>query len=238
MDLLSRQPGDGRFVALQHRGVSAMPLNSKETVSAKDSTLKFGTHALRTTVSVPWADFPIPSLEKLMTRTVEACFDGILRYIWLCSGRLYNLGEIVIFYKTIAQRTDSDPAHILDYESESRYGTGPSVHDQFIGVRFMRIEVLPIAYAIRSDFCDKKTHHLCSFAFQGRESSNSQWVTLDEQRWINNLVPAKSHFLGFVDTDQYFREFRILQTGPSHSNFLSFNISALEIHGFIRERQF
>ena len=191
---------------------------------------------VRTSVSVLWDDLEEPDMEALASNDLDACFNGILRHIWCASGEVYNTEEISIFYRTRSQRPDTDPGYILDYTSDSRYGTGPSLKGQFIGVTFHRIEVLPVAYAIRSDFMDKNTHHLRSFAFQARASPSSAWITLDEQVKINDLIPAKSHFLGFVDTDEYFCEFRILQTGPSHTNYLSFNIAGLEIHGLVRRR--
>jgi hypothetical protein len=91
----------------------------------------------------------------------------------------------------------------------------------------------PVAYALRSDHYTSGTNHLKTFAFQGR-IGRGEWQTLDERVQIPDLKKAGSHFLAFVDTDQFFSEFRVLQTGPSHSNYLSFNLAAFEIHGDVR----
>jgi hypothetical protein len=94
------------------------------------------------------------------------------------------------------------------------------------------MRVLPCAYALRSDHYKENTNHLRTFVFQAR-GDGAEWTTLDERVKIPSLVQPGSHFLAFVDTKEYFNEFRVLQTGPSHSNFLSFNLSGIEIHGLV-----
>jgi hypothetical protein len=169
---------------------------------------------------------------------VRVCFDGILRRIWMNSGQKYNIAEMTLTYQTSINNDNSNPAFVFNYETPLRYSTGPSMRGQFFGVRFQRIRVLPLAYALRSDFASKRTNNLRSWVFQARGQNNTSddsWVTLDEQARVSNLSQPKAHILAFVETDSFFREFRVLQTGPSHSNFLSFNLSGFEIHGYVQQ---
>jgi hypothetical protein len=184
-----------------------------------------------TDVVVP-GPFPEPDLDRLKTKDLDACFDGIVRCIFLQSGRMWNTGEVEFSFLTRRQNADSHPSFVFDYETKKRYGTGPSTVGQFFAIRFCRMRVLPCAYALRSDHYGEGTNHLRTFVFQAR-LDGAEWTTLDERVKIGSLIPPGSHFLAFVDTDQYFNEFRILQTGPSHSNFLSFNLSGMEIHGLV-----
>lgn len=192
--------------------------------------------ALTTSIPVPMTVYPIPDIRLLKTRDLDACFNGILRAIWEASGCMYNTQQITFFYKSVCDRRTTDPANVLNYESEARYGTGPSMAGQHLGVMFHQIQIRPIAYAIRSDFLEKSTNHLKSFAFQAKTDTMTEWDTLDERVRITDLCKARSHFLEFVEADMYYTQFRILQTGPSHANFLSFNIAGFEIHGEVLPR--
>jgi hypothetical protein len=62
------------------------------------------------------------------------------------------------------------------------------------------------------------------------------WVTLDERMKAADLQKPGAHFIEFVGAEGFYCEFRILQTGPSSSNYLSFNLSAFEIHGWVKRR--
>jgi hypothetical protein len=177
--------------------------------------------------------YPIPDAEKLcsMSSNLKSCFEGILRTIWIHSDKKYNTAEIKLNFKTLCPSEDSHWTFVLDYNDKRRYGTGPSVSGQFFGVKFHRISVLPVAYALRSDFYADHTNHLRSWVFQGRNKEDEAWTTLDERVKEGGLVKAGSFLLSFVETQQFFTEFRVLQTGPSHTNYLSFNLAGFEIHG-------
>ena len=176
-------------------------------------------------------------LRQMSDEVRKKLFSGILHTITQESDNKYNETEITIFYRTLSNETD--PANILFYDDvdvdgppRHRYGTGPSSSGQYLGIQFNRIEVMPCCYALRSDGFPPTFHtnRLRSFAFQGRKR-NQQWETLDERLNIRTLDGPKSCFFSFVDTDQYYTEFRILQTGPSNSNNLSFDLAGFEIHG-------
>ena len=176
-------------------------------------------------------------LRQMPNETRTELFSGILHTITEQSDYKYNKSEITIFFRTQTTNTDSDPANILFYDDTSRhrYGTGPSWKDQYLGVQFHRIEVMPCCYALCSDGFAPSAHsnRLRSFAFQGRKK-NQPWETLDERLNIRALDGPKSCFFSFVDTDQYYFEFRIIQTGPSNNNNLSFDLAGFEIHGKVR----
>jgi hypothetical protein len=194
------------------------------------------------TINCPVNDgYPQPDGIYSGNGELDACFHGILRHIFVSSDCRYNTGEIQLSAKTqCSAKNDADVAYVLDYKTEQRYGTGPSTVDQFLGVKFHRMVVRPVAYAIRSDWCQNGTNRLRSWAFQARIASGKDiperesWLTLDESLRSEELLKPGAHFLGFVTTENYYSEFRILQTGPSESNFLSFNLSAFEIHGCVR----
>jgi hypothetical protein len=186
---------------------------------------------ITTDVVVP-GPFPEPDLDLLKTHELDICFNGILRYIFLQSGRKWNTGELDFSFLTRCQKIDAHPSFVLDYETEERYGTGPSTANQYFAIKFRRMMILPCAYALRSDHYKEGTNRLRTFVFQARQDGRD-WTTLDERVKIPSLTQPGSHFLAFVDTDEYFSEFRVLQTGPSHSNFLSFNLSGMEIHGLV-----
>lgn len=171
---------------------------------------------------------------QLKTKTLQMWFSGILNQIYRASDKKYNISEIIFSYKTICRR-DVDPEYVLDYEKNSRYGTGPSCEDQFFCVYFKRIKVMPVAYAFISDFYNRLTNHLISWAFQG-QNAEGEWVTLDESHAEDSLKEPGSLFLGHVRADQFYTNFRILQTGPSHSGFFSFNLTAFEIHVLVQPR--
>jgi hypothetical protein len=177
--------------------------------------------------------YPEPDLDRLSDGSLHACFSGILRHIFMRTGKQYNTTELQLSWKTQSASPDANPAFALDYETQERYGTGPSTSDQFFAVRFRQMTVLPVAYAIRSDHFPQPTNRLRSWAFQAREP-NGMWITLDEHEQAQELMKPGSYLLAFVETDTYFTEFRILQTGPSRAHFLSFNICGIEIHGFIK----
>jgi hypothetical protein len=177
--------------------------------------------------------YPVPDFQFLDSGHVDAAFSGIIHHIWVSSGYRYNAGEITFIYKTICQASDCDLSYIFDYTARNRYGTGPSAPDQCFGVGLRRMRVCPVAYALRSDYASTKTNYLKSWAFQGRRSGDSEWVTLDEQRNTSVLCGASCHFVGYVRTNEWFQAFRVLQTGPSQANFFSFNLTGFEIHGWV-----
>jgi hypothetical protein len=71
--------------------------------------------------------------------------------------------------------------------------------------------------------------------FQAK-NDNERWITLDERVRDGALLKPGSFMIAFVETNQFFTEFRVLQTGPSHMNYLSFNLSGFEIHGWTERR--
>lgn len=231
--VVEEQPWD-RERPVSQANLDAKGVRCAPTSIPKDS--KTESTAVYTSLTVPIDVYPEPDISILKTRELDACFNGILRALWLNSGCMYNRQEMTFFYKSVCDRRTTDPANVLDYESEARYGTGPSMADQHIGVMFHRIAVRPVAYAIRSDCLDKSTNHLRSFCFQAKTAEMDEWDTLDERLRIPDLSKARAHFLEFVDADMFYTQFRLLQTGPSHANFLSFNIAGFEIHGYVEER--
>jgi hypothetical protein len=177
--------------------------------------------------------FPIPDINQLDSESLDGEFSGIIHHIWVSSGRRYNPGEIAFTYLSLFPHADSDPSYIFDYAARNRYGTGPSQRGQFFGVCFQRMDVCPLAYAIKTDYVDGATNHLRSWAFQARRNTQSDWITLDEHQSTTSLCRMNAHIINYVHTQDWYRHFRILQTGVSHRGFLSFNLSGFEIHGWV-----
>jgi hypothetical protein len=189
--------------------------------------------AFQTIVASYDGPYPRPNPDHLLTMAsnLQACFDGILHTIWINSDKKYNVREIEFKHKTLCPSEDSHPTFVLDYEDRRRYGTGPSTSGQYFGVEFRRIRVRPVAYALRTDLNPDGTNHLRSWVFQGKNANEKNWTTLDERLKDGSLMKAGAFVIGFVETRKYFTEFRVMQTGPSHMNSLSFNLSGFEIHG-------
>jgi hypothetical protein len=170
--------------------------------------------------------------------TLDRRFQGIIHRIWRSSGLAHNDAEIEFIYASLTNASDCHPTHVYDYTAPTRYGTGPSAPRQYFGVRFLRMAVHPCAYALRSAFTVTGSNHLRSWAFQGRENESSQWITLDERKCVTYLTGPGFHAwfaVAKVAGDRaWYREFRVLQTGPSNSRFLSFNLSGFEIHGTVQ----
>jgi hypothetical protein len=189
------------------------------------------------TINIPYhGDYPPPDPEHLCLNAsdLQTCFEGILRTIWLSSDKKYNTSEIELKCKTVCRADDTDATFVLDNENQLRYGTGPSMAGQYLAVRFRRIRVLPIAYALRSQHNPDSMNQLRSWAFQAKNAGEDTWTTLDERFKEERLKKPGSFIIAFVETKQYFTEFRVLQTGPSHTNYLSFNLGAFEIHGWTK----
>jgi hypothetical protein len=189
------------------------------------------------TVHVPYnGPYPEPNPQVLCSQgsDLHTCFDGILRTIWINCDKKYNAAEIEFKYKTLCPSEDSDPTFVLDYEDHRRYGTGPSMAGQYFAVQFLRIRVLPIAYSLRTDLNPDGTNHLRSWVFQAKNTNEKTWTTLDERVKEGCLTKPGGFVLLFVHTKKDFNEFRVLQIGPSHMNYLSFNLAGFEIHGRTR----
>jgi hypothetical protein len=94
------------------------------------------------------------------------------------------------------------------------------------------MRVRPVAYAIRSSYTTRPSvaNWLTSFVFQGAVPGGA-WQPLDRHSGVEELGQSEGYFVGFVQSTEWFRRFRILQTAPSHRGHLSFSIGALEIHG-------
>jgi hypothetical protein len=161
----------------------------------------------------------------------ERLFHGIIRYIYINSNRMYNNNEILLEYRDLAP--NSDPANIFDFQSSDLFqsGVGP---DQFLKVTFRRILVRPCAYAIRAGPQIRRSPHLISFIFQGFDRARSRWVTLDERHNIFEIVPGFAARICYIDTDQFFSQFRIMQTHTSNLGSPEFAISGFEIHGTVK----
>jgi hypothetical protein len=165
-----------------------------------------------------------------MTSNLQACFDGILRTIWINSERKYNSAEIEFTSKTATD--DAHPSFVLDYEDPRGYRTELNARDQYLGVQFRRVSVCPVAYAIRTAITPASTNHLRSWVFQAKNTNEGTWTTLDERMNEETLSRPGAFTIAFVEARRYFTEFRVLQTAPSHANDLSFTLAAFEIHGW------
>jgi hypothetical protein len=184
------------------------------------------------------APFPNPYHALTDSARIDSRFQGVINHIWKSSQFCHNAGEIDFAYASICDASDCDPTFIYDYSSRQRFGTGPSRPDQFFAVRFRRMAVCPVAYALLSDFSIRGSNHLRCWVFEAREDDNIPWIALDERRLDPSLSGPGMHVLFPVALaardPQWFREFRVRQTGPSSSGFLSFNLSGFEIHGAVQ----
>jgi predicted benzoate:H+ symporter BenE len=93
----------------------------------------------------------VPDCHAPKSSDLDSCFDGIIAHIFRASGRTHNIGDIAFSYATICAAPDSHPTFVLDYTTQGRYGTAASMFGQFFGVRFARMTILPVAYALGSD---------------------------------------------------------------------------------------
>jgi hypothetical protein len=185
--------------------------------------------------SVPYdGGYLEPDRERLCCNppNLQICFDGILRRIWVNSDRKYNVAEIQLTCGTSILRKDSHPTWVLDYEDGHCYSTSLAGTEQYFGVAFRRIWVCPVAYALRSD-SGESVHRLRSWVFQGRATDAGGWVTLDERRKDRALEKSGSFMIAQVETGEWFREFRVLQTGPGQGNRFAFMLAGFEIHGYV-----
>jgi hypothetical protein len=183
-------------------------------------------------------EFPKPDTHVLESGRVDPRFQGIIHHIWRSSGFNHNDAEIEFTYASLGNAGDCHPTGVYDYTAQDRYGTGPSTPGQYFGVRFLRMAVRPCAYALRSQFVARGSNHLHSWVFQARENEYSEWIPLDERRCDPALIGPGAHGLFFVanleNDPGWYREFRVLQTAPSNSGFLSFNLSGFDIHGEVQ----
>jgi hypothetical protein len=177
--------------------------------------------------------YPVPDEGQLSSDDLVPLFNGILRHIFIRSERKYNQAEIEVIYKTRA--LTSDAASILDYESKDGYQCKGSSVEQYIGVKFLRMQVWPVAYAIRA-VRSKSKDYLVSWVFQARQA-HGPWVTLSEQMQRDNLAEPGSHFREWITADHWGQEFRVMQTYPTRAGTLSFGLSGFEIHGFIKRNR-
>ena len=223
--------------------VASLQIGISQEQICKEEGRREDTRALVVDSEVPIHIFTPPDFDALLealdpkTPNLKVLFSGIFRTILLASDSAYNKGEMTLFYGS-KESEGSDPVNILFYDTESRFVAGWNSIKPYLGVTFNRLLVRPCGYAIRSDWHDsrnRESHHLKTFVFQGRKFQYD-WVTLDEQVNIPTLQCEKSHFFAFVDTAEYYSEFRILQTGVSHNGDFMFSISAFEIHGDVKKR--
>ncbi|OHT13101.1 hypothetical protein TRFO_16853 [Tritrichomonas foetus] len=184
---------------------------------------------------------------------VDHVFSGILNFIYQNSEKKTNLNEFRFLYRSM--RPGCFFAFTLDYNSPFYYHTEIprktrrstdknntltnnyiNADNEYFGVEFKRIEVHPHAYSLRSGD-EKLANFLISFVFQGRTRNDVKWVTLDEQCNTAKIAHGSAFSIFFVDTDQFFTQFRVLQTGKALSGNFSFCLSGFDIHGEIKMQQ-
>ncbi|OHS92776.1 hypothetical protein TRFO_12338 [Tritrichomonas foetus] len=165
----------------------------------------------------------------------ETIFSGIIRYIFLLSNEKMNIEEISFLYRS--KRSGTFPENVIDYKSPNAFGTDSSQCAPYFGIKFNHIKVRPFAYAIQSAKQRYNVNHLSTFLFQAKNENDKKWTTLDEQCNITKLSRACESEIFFVDTDEFYSEFRIYQNGKSHANNYGFDLSGIEIHGDIKETQ-
>jgi len=157
-------------------------------------------------------------------------FHGLINYIYFKSGRNYNQGEFLIEYKGI--QPNSDPAAILDFGSQSAYESATGA-GQCLVFTFRNVEVRPTAYAIKAGPLNRTTRHMNAHVFQGWNADTLRWETIDERQNLLDLMPGYTSRLLHVDTDKFYRKFRLLHTDAAPPPGTHFAISGFEIHGEI-----
>jgi hypothetical protein len=174
---------------------------------------------------VDYSDYAERNMHSVSAGNWDECFQGILRYITLRSQNKYNATEIRIGYRSLA--VGADPGNILDYRTPAAYESGKSVNE-FMTIEFVRVELRPCAYAIRSGPRIKGGPQLNCFVFQGVDSSGN-WITLDERNCPYDSAMHYGIRLFFLDSSDYFSRFRLMATRGG-----AFALTAFEIHGAIR----
>lgn len=196
------------------------------------SSFETAQSSVNTTIN--WDKYQPINIMKCNPFDQRVAFGGIISYIYKSSKNRLNLAEIVFRCKSISVKANIDPYSVMSLDSSFYYSTDKNHKGQWLSFQLTNVIVNPTAYSIMSDINQHYNPRLRSFAFQARLTPEDyEWTTLDEQYSINSLDESGSFKMFYIDTDKYYNEFRILQTGPALNQINSFSINALDLHGAV-----
>ncbi|OHT10479.1 hypothetical protein TRFO_20232 [Tritrichomonas foetus] len=213
--------------------------NNKPNTDSKINTIQFresspGKNTAICHNKLDWRNYASKNVLFIDPSSMEDSFQGILNYIHICSETKFNVEEIAFDYTETKSNQTSDPTAIFSYNDKTRkFQTGTSKYPYF-SIRFKRIRVRPVAYAIRSNVISDGSPHLQTFVFQGFDVDKQKWVLLDERVNSNDLIPDGHFALYNLYSEKYFQDFRILQTGRAHNSMMAFALAGFEIHGDVQ----
>lgn len=179
------------------------------------------------------------SLDDVMnTPDPNQKFHGLLHSLFYQLQELGNLTkiheEINFFYSSISP--DSNPFDIIAQESDTiGYRSGIEKPGNYFGFTFNKRFVKPYAFVIKSEG-KSESDFLASFAIQAFDEDLNEWVTIEEQRNIQNLSKMNAVCVLPVCVNKYYSSFKIVQTDVSYMLRYIFSIAGLEIHGEIKNR--
>lgn len=172
------------------------------------------------------------------------CFHGILFYIFYNSQGKFNVNELEFHFSCanlmdnhLIQRLNPIPkiTNLFDFDDLAKEFKSVSMKNPFFGIKFLRIKINPIAYAVRIGVSGNAGYNFSSFQFMGFNDNTQKWEILDERLNVNDLLKSNYFMLYFTkSTKDYFTAFKIIQIDTGSFGFWGFSIKNFEIHGYVQ----
>ena len=164
-------------------------------------------------------------------------FQGILNFCYNSCGRDFKQippNELTI--KASRWEENNPPKHALIPDPRLHFSTQKQFRDNggFLGFSFYRIKIRPSAICIKSYFPFRHTlsqDALRSFVVVGSRLNAVEKEIIADFNYTDELKRDKAIF--YINTEKYYQEIYIQQTGASFNQSLSFSIEQIEIHGYI-----
>lgn len=193
---------------------------------------------------IDYSNFTQVSWDQINRQSAFDCFHGILFYIFYNSEGLLNLDELefhfsganMLHYLLHPEKNKmADITSLYDFDDLQKEFKTFSLKNAFFGVKFQRIKINPIAYAIRLGESGNQGFNFTSFTFTGLNVATGKWEILHEQCNTNDLIRGNLFMLYFTkNTDQYYTAFKIQQTDTGSHDFWGISIKNFEIHGYVQ----
>ena len=191
---------------------------------------------------IDYSNYTQVSWDELNYRSSFDCFHGILFYIFYNSEGKFNVNELEIHFsganiiQYLNQQQFKIPkiTNLYDFNDITKEFKSSSIKDAFFGIKFLRIKINPIAYAVRIGNSGNAGYNFTSHKFMGLNEKTNEWEILDERCNSNDLIATNSFMLYYTkSTNEYYTAFKIQQTDTGNRDFWGYSIKNFEIHGYV-----